>query len=88
MSLKTQTFAIRLVRVFQTLTLNRARIVPEKKGEVINGWTIIRYRFFMSVLVFLDRPFPVHGDLFFRLDDLGCAKQVQLCGGDGAFGTN
>jgi OPT oligopeptide transporter protein len=34
-------------KVFPTLALNRALIVPEKKGEVVNGWTITRYRFFM-----------------------------------------
>jgi OPT family small oligopeptide transporter len=33
-------------KVFPTLAMNRALIVPEKK-EVVHGWTISRYRFFM-----------------------------------------
>ncbi|CZR63038.1 related to Oligopeptide transporter 2 [Phialocephala subalpina] len=32
---------------FPTLALNRALVVPEKKGEVVNGWNMSRYRFFM-----------------------------------------
>jgi hypothetical protein len=38
-------------KVLPIVALNRALVVPEKKGEVANGWTMTRYRFFM--LVFL-----------------------------------
>ncbi len=34
-----------------TMALNRALLIPEKKGEVANGWTIPRYRFFMIAAV-------------------------------------
>ena len=35
-------------QVLPTLALNRALVVPEKKGEVINGWKLSRYQFFLS----------------------------------------
>ena len=35
-------------QVLPTLALNRALIVPERKGEVVNGWKLTRYQFFMS----------------------------------------
>ncbi|KAL2212753.1 oligopeptide transporter 2 [Sarocladium strictum] len=34
-------------KVFPSLALNRALTLPEKKGEVINGWSLSRYRFFL-----------------------------------------
>lgn len=34
-------------KVFPSLALNRALTLPEKKGEVINGWKLSRYRFFL-----------------------------------------
>lgn len=37
--------------VLPSMALNRALVVPEKKGEVINGWTLTRYRFFMYTFV-------------------------------------
>ena len=37
--------------ILPTLALNRALIIPEKKGEVINGWKLTRYRFFIGAFV-------------------------------------
>lgn len=34
-------------KILPTLALNRALILPEKKGEVLNGWRIGRYRYFL-----------------------------------------
>ena len=34
--------------VLPTLALNRALVVPEPRGQVVNGWKITRYRFFLS----------------------------------------
>jgi len=34
-------------KILPTLALNRALIMPEKKGEVLNGWKVGRYRYFL-----------------------------------------
>ncbi|KAK7738441.1 oligopeptide transporter 6 [Diatrype stigma] len=34
-------------KVFPTLALNRALVMPEKQDETINGWKFSRYRFFV-----------------------------------------
>ncbi len=39
--------------VFPALALNRALLTPENKGEVINGWTVSRYRFFISCSILM-----------------------------------
>ena len=34
-------------KVLPALALNRALLVPEKKGEIISGWRLTRYKFFL-----------------------------------------
>ena len=33
--------------VLPTLALSRALVVPEKRGQAINGWRLTRYKFFL-----------------------------------------
>ncbi len=51
-------------KVLPTLALNRALILPQKKGENINGWTIDRYRFFMICFVLMFVWFWIPNSLF------------------------
>jgi len=69
-------------KVLPTLALNRALILPQKKGENINGWTIDRYRFFMIVLrtdvcLVLDPKLSLHRGPSLQLDDLDRAQQLR-----------
>lgn len=50
--------------VLPTLALNRALILPENKNEVINGWTLTRYRFFMYAAALMFVYFWIPNFLF------------------------
>lgn len=54
-------------KVLPTLALNRALMIPEKKGEVANGWKITRYRFFMLAAVAMFLYFWIPNFLFTAL---------------------
>ena len=54
-------------KVLPTLALNRALIVPEKQGEVINGWRISRYRFFLLTFSLMFVYFWIPNSLFTAL---------------------
>ncbi|KAH9431438.1 hypothetical protein MCOR27_005874 [Pyricularia oryzae] len=51
-------------KVFPALALNRALVLPEKKGEVINGWKASRYRFFLTAFVLMFFYFWIPNYLF------------------------
>lgn len=51
-------------KVFPPLALNRALVMPEEKGEVVNGWRISRYRFFAAGFVLMFFWFWVPNTLF------------------------
>ncbi|KAH8816600.1 oligopeptide transporter 2 [Xylogone sp. PMI_703] len=54
-------------KVLPTLALNRALVIPEKKGEVANGWTITRYKFFMLAAIAMFLYFWIPNFLFTAL---------------------
>ncbi|KAK3182148.1 oligopeptide transporter 6 [Lecanicillium sp. MT-2017a] len=54
-------------KVLPTLALNRALLIPEKKGEVVNGWKIPRYRFFVVAAVAMFFYFWIPNSLFTAL---------------------
>jgi OPT family small oligopeptide transporter len=53
--------------VLPTLALNRVLIVPEKKGDPVNGWTMTRYRFFLLAFGAMFLWFWVPNTLFTAL---------------------
>ena len=53
--------------VLPILALNRALIKPEKKDEVVNGWRITRYNFFMLAFIAMFFYFWIPNTLFTAL---------------------
>lgn len=51
-------------KVLPTLALNRALLLPERKGEVINGWKLTRYKFFFMAAIAMFIWFFVPNFLF------------------------
>ena len=54
-------------KVLPTIALNKALIVPENKDEVVNGWKMTRYRFFMLSFVAMFLWFWIPNTLFTAL---------------------
>ncbi|KAH8894599.1 oligopeptide transporter 2 [Thozetella sp. PMI_491] len=54
-------------KVLPIVALNRALVVPEKKGEVANGWTMTRYRFFMLAFLAMFLWYWIPNTLFTAL---------------------
>lgn len=54
-------------KVFPTLALNRALLVPEKKGEVVNRWRLTRYKFFLLAFAAMFLYFWIPNFLFTAL---------------------
>jgi hypothetical protein len=79
-------------KVLPALALNRALIMPEKKGEVLNGWKVGRYRYFLYCFGGMFLYFWIPNTLFtalrvsivleielmvaHELDDLDCPEQL------------
>jgi OPT family small oligopeptide transporter len=51
-------------KVLPTLALNRALILPEKKGERVNRWTLTRYQFFLGTFALMFVYFWLPNSLF------------------------
>ena len=50
--------------VLPTLALNKTLVTVETKGEVLNGWRISRYRFFMIAFVLMFVWFWIPNTMF------------------------
>ena len=54
-------------KVIPTLALNRALVIPDRKGEVVNGWKMTRYRFFLAAFAAMFLYFWIPNFLFTAL---------------------
>jgi OPT family small oligopeptide transporter len=51
-------------KVLPTLALNRALVMPEKKGQRVNGWKLTRYQFFLIFFILMFVYFWIPNSLF------------------------
>jgi len=54
-------------KVLPTIALNRALVIPEKRGEIVNGWKLTRYRFFLLAFLAMFLYFWIPNSLFTAL---------------------
>ncbi|KAL8377276.1 hypothetical protein RB595_008115 [Gaeumannomyces hyphopodioides] len=64
-------------KVLPALALNRALVMPEREGEVVNGWRVSRYRFFLTCFALMFVWFWIPNYIFKSLRSFNWITWIQ-----------